>query len=248
MVKKKISGQTIAIIILTVLLLLTIGFGGVFAFYSARSSKISGKIEMANLKINLISGTGDSDKSEIVISNGTNVVPGQTLKNSALTVENLSSVSIYLIVVYDIKAVKKNGTIIGDAYKGALIDIDVEYINSTNQDYNSQRGVVNYQWIDYVFNAEQEGRYYRCLVSTVDFPPTGEDGDPIVVIDENKLSLSGDMGNDYQETGLTFTFQAYAIASATFDSDFNFETSKLERCESIVSKIYYTQGYKFLNV
>ena len=43
-------------------------------------------IIMANLKISLISGVGDSGKTEIVISNGVNVLPGQPLQNSPLIV------------------------------------------------------------------------------------------------------------------------------------------------------------------
>ena len=110
MVKKKVSGQTIAIIILAMLLLVSIVFGGVYAYYSARSSKVYGNIVMANLKINLTSKledgdqTGETGSSEIMISNNTDVVPGQPLTNTPLTIENLSSVPIYLVVVYQIEA------------------------------------------------------------------------------------------------------------------------------------------------
>ena len=97
MVKKKISGQTITIIVLTILLVLTIGFGGVYAYQTARSKKVTGQIVMANLTISM--EAGGSNKSEIVISNGTNLVPGQQLKNSPLTIQNISSVDVYLIVV-----------------------------------------------------------------------------------------------------------------------------------------------------
>ena len=92
MVKKKISGQTIAIIILTALLVIAISFGGVYAFYSARSNKVSGRVMMATLSLSMSSGS--SDKSEIVISNGVDVVPGQPLKNSPLVVKNLSEIEI----------------------------------------------------------------------------------------------------------------------------------------------------------
>ena len=260
MVKKKVSGQTIAIIILVVLLLLTIGFGGVFAYYSARSNKVSGKIEMANLKITMTSG--GSDKSEIVISNGRNIVPGQSLQNSALTIQNLSSTEIYLVVVYKIKAEKDDGTIVTDNYKGSVIDIDVEYLNSYYPNYSSTKGVQNQKWIDYVFEATADDEnankvivnsqtqetkgFYRCLVSTGWFAQTGENDDPITVIAENKMSLSGDMGNDYQSTSITFTFQAYAIAAKTFN--FSSSVSKQEKCETVVSAIYESQGQTFFNI
>ena len=99
MVKKKISGQTIAIIILAIVLIVTIAFGGVYAFYSESSNQITGKIMMAHLSIGLYSDN-DVDSSVIVISNGTNIVPGEELKNSPLKIENYSTAPIYLVIVY----------------------------------------------------------------------------------------------------------------------------------------------------
>lgn len=249
MVKKKLSGQTIAIIILTVLLVLTIGFGGVYAYQTARSKKVTGKIVMANLTISM--EAGGSEKSEIVISNGVNIVPGQPLENSALTIHNKSSVEVYLVVVYQIDAEtiadeKEDRVQIVDEFKGSLIDIDVEYINPIQTEYSTDLGVGNKDWIDYVFYGEQEDKYYRCLVSTKSYGETAVDN-PIVVIGEDKMSLSGYMSNAYQNTNITLTFQAYAIAS---DSGFQFNknTTKTEKCEEIVDKIYFSQGYSFLSI
>lgn len=243
MVKKRFSGQTIAIIILTALLLLTIGFGGVYAYHSARSKKITGKIVMANLKISM--EAGGSDKSEVVISNGTNIVPGQPLENSALTIQNLSEIDVYLIVVYEIYAEKEDETKVYDDFDGSVIDIDVEYINSKNSDYSSNAGVQNTNWIDYVFYGEEENKYYRCLVSTKSYGKTTDD--PITVIGENAMSLSGCMGNTYQGTNITLTFQAYAIGSAT-NLGLTPSSTKAERCEAIVGAIYFSQGDSFLTV
>jgi len=245
--KKKLSGQTVVIIILAILLLLTIGFGGVFAYYSARSNKVSGKIVMANLKISLESGTGESDKSEIVISNGVNVVPGQPLENSPLIIRNLSTVSIYLIVVYEINAFKPDKTEISDDYIDPVLGLGVEYINPIHSEANDNIGVNNPVWIDYVFKAEAENKLYRCLVSMTDFAPTAENENGITIIGENKLSLAGAMGNDYQNTSISFTFQAYAIGSAT-DFGLSSNPSKQEKCEKIVSTIYKAQDKTFLNI
>lgn len=247
--KKKLSGQTIAIIILAVLLLLTIGFGGVFAYYSARSNKVSGKIVMANLKISLESSSpsGSSDKSEIVISNGVNVVPGQPLENSPLIIRNLSSVNIYLVVVYEINATKADKTEIEDNFTVPVLGLGVEYINSISPTYNDDEGVSNSTWVDYVFNAEEEGKVYRCLVSMVEFAPTAENDNGIVVIGENRLSLAKEMGDEYQNTSISFTFQAYAIGSAT-DFELSANPTKAEKCQKIVSAIYESQGNKFLNI
>ena len=247
MVKKKFSGQTIAIIILAVLLLITIAFGGVYAFYTAKSNKISGKIVMANLKISLVTETDKSDKSEIVISNGVNVVPGQPLENSPLVVRNLSSVSIRLVVVYELKAYAEDKTEIEDEHIDPVLGLGVEYVNGLHPEEGRNKNVKNEEWVDYVFNPGNGGRVYRCLVSMVDFAPTQSGDDGITVIAENKLSLSGAMGNDYQNASISFTFQAYAIGSAT---DFGIEEgeSKLGICEKIVGAIYENQDEVFLNI
>ena len=92
MFKKKLSGQTVVIVILTILLLLTLCFGGVFAYYTYSSSKITGEIIMASLSIDLET-SNTTDKSVISISNKGQVVPGEKLKNSALNLKNSSSIS-----------------------------------------------------------------------------------------------------------------------------------------------------------
>ena len=245
MVKNKMSGQTIAIIILAVLLVIAIGFGGVYAYYSARSNSVTGKIVMANLKISLESP--GSDRSEIVISNGVNIVPGQPLENSPLVIRNYSSAPIYLIVVYEINAVASDDTKVVDDYKNPVLGLGAEYINSIDTDYNNEVGIVNRDWIDYVFNGEAEGKIYRCLVSTASYEPATDAERDIEVIGANKLSLAGAMGNEYQNTSISFTFQAYAIGSET-DFGWGQNPSKQERCEKIVNAIYMSQSSTFLNI
>ena len=250
MVKKKISGQTIAIIILAALLLLTIAFGGVFAYYSARSNKVSGKIVMANLKISLEAGNGESDKSEIIISKEEHVVPGQPLENYPLIVRNLSTVDIYLIVVYTLNATKEdedgNEVKVADQYVNPVIEIGSDYCNPSANKTSVYEGN-DKQWIDYVFETES-GEKYRCLVSTVSFKPTSKDGEGITVIKEDKLMLAKAMNNDYQSTSISFTFQAYAIGAASFTNDEINETTSMEnRCQKIVSAIYDYQG-QFLKI
>ncbi len=184
MVKKRVSGQTIAIIILAMLLLVSIVFGGVYAYYSARSSKVYGNIVMANLKINLTSkledgDTGETGSSEIMISNNTDVVPGQPLTNTPLTIENLSSVPIYIVVVYKIDAfeldenrqIKKdelgNDVRVNDEFINAVMGItftfeengskikeQVEYVNPLYPDANSKKNPTRTEWIDFVYKAK----------------------------------------------------------------------------------------------
>ncbi len=259
MVKKKVSGQTIAIIILTVCLLLTIGFGGVFAYYTARSNKISGEIVMANLKISLNGASGESGKSEIVITNKTDLLPTQSLGNSPLTVQNLSSVPIYLVLVYKFDATKEGDDgeriVVDDNHTTPVFDLDMEYVNSINPNYSSNLGVSVTSWVDFVFEADiddpqakwahvegqQPCKAYRCLVSMVSVLTN------VVVIDQDQLALAGEMGNQYQSSTISFTFQAYAIGAETDFGLLDGDTTA-DKCQKIVSVMYEAQGRRFLDI
>ena len=267
MVKKKISGQTIAIIILTAVLALTIGFGGVFAYYTARSNKLasSGEIVMGNLKIALTGGTGESGKSEIVISNKTNVLPSQSLGNTPLAINNMSNVPIYLVLVYEFKAEKlnsKGATIqITDACTFPVFDLGMKYVNSINPSRNKvDKGIRTEEWVDFVFKADsgddQAGvaydettqtwcRAYRCLVSMVKVDPNKTN---LEIIAKDQLSLAPEMGNEYQESTISFTFQAYAIGSDLNDFNFTSQTSIEEKCQRIVDVVYTSQARTFLDI
>ncbi len=129
MVKKKISGQTVTIIVLIVLLVCAIAFGSVYAFYSTDTTKVSGTISMASLYIDYkydditteeIEGVikkGQSGKSEILITNKDTIVPNELLGNSPLKVVNSSETPIYLVMLYRVeKAVVDENNHIDDIY------------------------------------------------------------------------------------------------------------------------------------
>ncbi len=257
MVKKRLSLQTLAIIILGILLLITISFGGVFAFYSARSNQVSGQIMMANLSIALGDGTGESAGSNITIQNAEYVVPGQVLTNTPLIVRNLSTVEIILVVVYELRAEREikdeSGNVldvvnIEDEFINPVFGLGCEYLNSKDPSKNidSEIEVYNEDWYDFVFWGEAENKYYRCMVSRRGIPKKDNKNNAVVVIKENKLSLHRYMGPEYVDSTLSFRFQAYAVGAAT---DFNIlETdSNLVKCDKIVNFVYDSQGGKFLN-
>lgn len=268
MVKRKVSGQTIAIIILSVMLISAIAFGGVYAFYTTRSNRVSGTITMARLNIYMDGGSDKLDPSGIsalVITNKDNIVPGQSLGNSPLTIMNWSTVNVYLVVAYKIEATKDNVKVV-DKHKEPVLGLGIEYINSifksssTNKEYDSS-DPSNAQWIDYVFRSSNDKdeyasdiqlddqnmcKGYRCLVSTVAFTPTQEGAEGIKAIGKDALALSRFMGNGYQSSSLTLTFQAYAIAEESINSQVTNLTSKEEKCEIIVSSIYESQDSQFL--
>lgn len=274
MVKKKISGQTIAIIALAIILVLTIGFGGVFAYFSTTSNSVTGHITMASLNIDLKADheQGSSDKSEIILSS-TNVLPDQKLENSPLVVMNSSDADVYLIVVYRVEAVKKNDQgveiEVEDNFDGCLIDLDIDYINnkhSKNKEHYG--GQLKYtedltkgtKWVDYVFTyvndkdtedpTDDEEFNYRCLVclEKQNAPAEGQ-VNKIPVIAKDTLGLHQDMDNNYQTSSLTFTFQAYVIGAGNqLVEEINAMTSVEAKCYKIVSETYKSQDFTFLNV
>lgn len=259
MVKKRLSWQTLAIIILAALLLITISFGGVFAFYSARSNQVSGEIMMANLNIGLGPGDDASDQSAIIIYTEEYVVPGQVLENSPLIVRNLSTVEIILVVVYELKAERytydENGNVIAttpveDQFINPVFGLGCEYLNSKDpsQNIDDPKEVYNYDWYDFVFRAEREDKYYRCMVSRKSIPKyvKGSKTNMVEVIKADKLSLHRKMGSEYVDSLLSFKFQAYAVGAST---DFLIEESdtNLQKCEKMVNFVYSSQGYKFLH-
>lgn len=252
MVKKKLSGQTIAIVILAILLLLAIGFGGVYSFYTARSNKVSGTIVMANLSIELKADgiVGQTGKTDIFISNGVNVnvVPGQKLKNSKLSVINNSSVPIYLMVVYYLKAsiLDSQGNVVSDVTDtctNPVLGLGYQYVNDANE-YTQTGAVADVPWVDYVFDASEveggENKIYRCLVYT---SPIEKEEDK-TVIGKDELALHHTMGNTYQQATISMTFQAFAIASASFS--FSSGETKANKSREIVKAIYQSQDCVFM--
>lgn len=225
MVKKKVSGQTIAIIILVVLLLLTITFGGVYAYYSFRSNRITGRIVMANLNIQFQdSSGGTSGASEMVLSNGVNVVPNEMLENTPLVINNNSNTPIYIAVLYKLNVYK----------------LDTEEIVNYDNSNPLIAGASN-DWYDYLYvqeTADGGQNTFRCLITLNPQPVENEE---IVVIGENKLRLHESVGNEFQSTSINFLFQAYAISANSFN--FSSDISNADKCEQIMDAISESYDY-----
>ena len=229
MVKKKMSGQTITIIILSILLLLTACFGGVYAYYSSNTNKVSGRIVMANLNIRLQAGVGESASSEILVSNGV-YVSGQSLQNTPLIVVNESNTPIYLSIIYKVNAY--------DLDTGAPLEEmdDTKPLIDIGIDEDSI-------WYDYLFVAEDrdgEEARFRCLITTTPQYST-EHNQLITVIEENALKIPTTWGNEFQNKQISFLFQAYAIGANAFS--FTDEDTIDDRCETIMSAIYEAFDY-----
>lgn len=279
MVKKKISGQTIAIIILIVLLIGSIVFGGVYAFYSTSTNKVSGTIVMANLDIKYKVDTvgdgsdgvvvGESGESQILITNVNNIVPNELLGNSPLKIINDSNTPIYLAVLYriqkattdesdkhidDIYKYQRNskGEYILDEHgnKQLLLDNGKKQVFGVIDIGTDVEGSI---WTDFVFNttdypeyatddvtANDEEYVVRCFVTSM---PISEAEKEITVIEKNNLRLHKDVGNEFQQQAISFTFQAHAIGANGLTDEMASATTEQEKCAVILKAIYRTNGW-----
>ena len=151
MIKKNLTGQTVAIIILAILLVGAIAFAGVFAYYSSNSNKVAGKITLATLKIDFDEVGASSGTSEVLITNSSNVVPNEGMQNTPLTIINDSTKPIYLVVLYNLETRDKKGNDLNlDATpKQPVIDIGSNYDNEFYPSTNVT-GRAN-EWQDFVY-------------------------------------------------------------------------------------------------
>lgn len=239
MTKKKLSGQTITIIILAILLLVTVIFGGVYAYYSQKSTQVQGMIKMANLKIEMNAGGSGSSGSSTLLNTSSVYVPGQNLPNSALTVTNTSNTNIYLVVVYSVKAVKYDEQT--NQPTGEIADYDFEHPVIDIADNIDATG--KKKWEDFRFQDSTNNTDFRYLIIADPIAPPVEGQSNIIdVIPEGKLMLSRELGNNYQACTITLTFRAYCIGSDSLQDEINrnlgSNPTTEAKCNYIMNTIY----------
>ena len=243
MVKNKAAAQVAAIIILSLVLVSTLVFSIVYVYINSDKIHKAGEIELVNLEIDMYST--HSSKYVINFPDGINVSPNTELNNTAMYIENNSNVNVYLAVVYKINAVKldDNGNEIAN---GAVTDsCNKPFLDLNMPFYNIESGVsymgTNLNWIDFVFVAES-GDAYRCFISTRSYVKTTEEVQEIEVIGTNKLRLHGDVGNEYQQSKISMTFQAFSINSSSFSFS---SITNAEQCNLVMQSIYQREGSMF---
>ena len=236
--KKKLSGQTITIIVLIILLLAAIAFGGVYAFYSTATNKISGTISLATLNIDFSTQAGDgtSGSSAILISTKDNIVPNEKLGNSPLEILNTSNSYIYLVVVYQVLATKnetageEKGRVVVDDYSNPVLDVAAQYNNEN----------LTSDFAYYLYTSSKNGKKYHCLITK-----QATIADKITVIKENGLRLHRDVGNGYMSCDLTFKFQGFAIGEGKGGESYGSISNLSDRCRTIMDNIYQSYEYSF---
>lgn len=213
--KKVTSKQNIAIIVLSVLLLISIGFGATYSYFNGRSNTLTnnGKVTLATMTVDFTyegkEAGKDSTTPFTLHSSGTRVVPGQPLSNIALAIDNKCPVDTYMVVVYSLHIIETetiNGEpteVLKPAPEVVAMDIREESVGDG--------------WRKNIKTCRDEKTLICMLVYMGDngvgdgiFHTTDED-QKSKVLDSECLKVPESWGNDMQGKTVTLTFTAYVI-------------------------------------
>lgn len=215
--KKKVSKQNIAIIVLSVLLLVSIGFGATYSYFNGRSDTLSsGSVTTATLNVSLHNGGDDdnpasSDTAPFQLHDSTDkVVPGQPLINTALQLKNNSPTEVYAVVVYTLTYTDNKGVVHDNPIEVIPMDLQKNTVGSgwRKATYEKEDGSKIYALVhlgakDLSGNNTTAGEGYGVLGAN-----TATD-----VLGVNCLKIPETWNNDMQGATITLTFQAYIIQS-----------------------------------
>ena len=221
--KKVTSKQNIAIIVLSILLLISIGFGVTYSYFNGRSNELTntGKVTMATLKveINGVDETSGETTTFSLHTDGTEVVPGQPLSNTALQISNSSPVATYMAVVYSLKIVTKdddgNETIVNAPSELEAMDI--------------QKASVGDGWRKQLLTARDEKSTINMLIYLGGSEGTGtgifsagntNSPNKSIVLDADCLKVPESWDNKMQGRTVTLTFTAYVIQADAISSKY----------------------------
>lgn len=208
MIKKKANAQNFVIIILSIMLLISIGFGATYSYYNGKTNLVKGSITTANLSIAL-HGEQFGQTTEFSISapiNEAYLVPGNGLYNLKLNLYNQCNHETYIVVVYSLSAIKT----LEDNTKQ---DITPQLSNTPAIGF--QDGAFDSEkWKSITYTCENvENTSYTCLVGINSFPSRdlSTDGYYINVLQENKIKIPETWTNILQSCDITISIMAYAI-------------------------------------
>ena len=238
--KKVTSKQNIAIIVLAILLLISIGFGVTYSYFNGRSTELTnnGSVTLATLHVE-INGydTLENKTTEFSLhTDGSEVVPGQPLSNTALQISNSSPVDTYMVVVYSLHIVDNPTNI--DTTKMEAMDI--------------QESSVGDGWRKQVYTCNDTETKINLLVYL-----GGEDGngsgvfsksvDPTnprtsLVLNSDCLKVPESWDNDMQGKTVTLSFTAYIIQAEAMKNVYpDIQNSDMLIRKNAISEMFVTE-------
>ncbi|MBQ8430478.1 MAG: hypothetical protein IJX26_00830 [Clostridia bacterium] len=224
MIKKTTSKQTIAIVVLTILLVLSIAFGATYSYFNGSSEGyISGNVVTATLDVALTGPDGQASSFSLH-TEGSEVIPGQPLNNTALKVNNLSPVTTYMVVTFAL-GIQDNDTNV----------TTLDYIDA--MDFRTNNGVVGDGWRKYSHLCNDGVSKIHTLVylgnnnkgSTVSkgmgdgvfqARPSADADNESLVFDADCLRVPKSWTNDMQGKTFIVMFKAYVIQSTALSENY----------------------------
>ena len=215
MIKKKSSSQNVAIVILSILLLISIAFGVTYSYYNGKSNLIKGTITTANLSIRLF-GDGDFGQTgEFSISAPFGeefLVPGNKLNNVELNLINKCTQSTYMVVLYSLSASKNDAT--KEDVTDRLTNMPAISFGQSSVDLDV--------WKPILYKCKNLDSTFTCLVSLNPFQPSStKDGDTVNILKRNSIEIPTEWDNVLQNCCVTISVVAYAIQSEYLPEEYN---------------------------
>ena len=214
MTKKKSNGQSIVIVILSILLLISIGFGITYSYYNGKSNLVKGTITTANLSIELQGSDTSGQTTEFSISAPYGeefLVPGNNLNNVQLNLFNKCNQETYMVVVYTLSAVKNDGS---------KEDVTSQLTNMPAISFQ-ENAIDPAIWRPISYRCSNIDATYTCLAGINPFDSRGEtDGKYIPVLTPNSIRIPEQWNDILQNCSVTISVTAYAIQAKNLGREY----------------------------
>lgn len=212
MIKKKSNSQSIIIIVLSILLVVSIAFGVTYSVYNGKTNLVKGTITTANLAIELHDKSGKTTEFSISAPFGEEyLIPGNNLNNIELNLFNKSSRKTYLVVLYTLSATKIST---GE-------DVTNELKNTPAISFR-ENAINTNVWQPISYECKNTSATYTCLVGINEFNGRGDtSGYYINVLPTNAIKIpAAEWGPTLMDCNVTISVLAYAIQSENLERDY----------------------------
>lgn len=223
MVKRKTNIQNIVIIILSILLLISIGFGVTYSYYNGKSNLVKGSITTATLSISLHGQNQFGQTTDFSISAPYGeefLVPGNGLNNLVLNLYNQCNQRTYMVVKYSLEATKTVYEQGDDGEWRAVKKNITDQLTTTPAVAFKDDAFDSSKWKSILYS-DVTGSY-TCLVGLNPFEakePSTE-GYYIPVLNKDKIKIPEQWSDLLQNCEVTICVTAFAIQAENLGNDY----------------------------
>lgn len=203
--KGKTNKQNIAIIILSVLLLISIAFGATYSYFNGKTNLIQGSVTTATLSVELQDHTGST--TGFSLSTGTDkVIPGQGLANTSLYVQNNSAFPVYCAIKYYMEVYDEDEYRYYEENQTGLKPNEKEIMEDVSA-LAFRPDAISNNWYIHKYQCVNETGNYQMLVCTEQIPRNSR----VAALTGGALMVPYDWRNDMQNCRIIIHFQAFVI-------------------------------------